>query len=79
MLTSLKHTDVKCSWETGDDLGSGIANARDRIMAKRRSKETTASKWRDLQESDMLQYMASSGSESDDASDSDSESATKSK
>lgn len=39
-------------------------------MARRRAKETTASKWRDLQESDMLQYMASSGSESDE-SDSD--------
>jgi hypothetical protein len=49
-------------------------------MAKRRAKETTASKWRDLQESDMLQYMASSGSDdSDNTSESDDESGAKSK
>jgi hypothetical protein len=48
-------------------MGSGIENARDRIMARRRAKDTTASKWRDLQESDMVQYMASSGSEDDNS------------
>jgi hypothetical protein len=38
-------------------------------MARRRAKDTTASKWRDLQESDMVQYMASSGSEDDNSGD----------
>ncbi len=69
---------MKCSWEAGDDLGGTIENAHDRIMVKRRSKNgSTASKWRDLKESDMLQYMASSDSESETGeiqnSDSDSE------
>lgn len=49
-------------------------------MARRRAHTATASKWRDLQESDMLQYMASDASseedsdvESDDDDDSDSD------
>eukprot|EP00604_Paraphysomonas_vestita_P000673 CAMPEP_0174824840 /NCGR_PEP_ID=MMETSP1107-20130205/38542_1 /TAXON_ID=36770 /ORGANISM="Paraphysomonas vestita, Strain GFlagA" /LENGTH=391 /DNA_ID=CAMNT_0016054287 /DNA_START=78 /DNA_END=1250 /DNA_ORIENTATION=+ len=74
VLNARQHTDVKCSWEAEDEVGHGIENVHDRIMAKRRAKTSSAaSKWRDLKESDMLQYMASSDSDSDSENENDSE------
>ena len=54
VLDALQHSKVKCSWDKGD--------------AERERKLTNFSKWRDLNESELQQYIASA-SESDSDSD----------
>ena len=51
VVEALQHSKVKCSWDNGD--------------AERERKLTNFSHWRDLNESELQQYIASSSDESD--------------
>lgn len=48
-IDALRHTDVKCSWDSGDIV--------------REKKLTNISQWRNMQDSDFQQYVASSDSD----------------
>ena len=64
VVNALQHTDVKCSWEAGDD--------------DRHRKLTTMSQWRDLNESDLQQFLASDDDDDDDDDDEENEEAGRS-
>ena len=53
IINALQHTDVKCTWDEND-------NDRDKKL-------TNLSSWRQYNESDFQQYLASSDSESDES------------
>lgn len=52
VVNALQHTTVQCSWDEGEK--------------DRERKLTNISQWRQLQESELLQYVASSDSDDDD-------------
>lgn len=51
-MNALQHTTVQCSWDEGEK--------------DRERKLTNISQWRQLQESELLQYVASSDSDDDE-------------
>jgi hypothetical protein len=55
VVNALQHTDVQCTWDEGEK--------------ERENKLTNISQWRQLNESDFQQYIASSDSDSDDGND----------
>lgn len=52
VVNALQHTTVQCSWDEGEK--------------ERERKLTNISQWRQLQESELLQYVASSDSDDDE-------------
>ena len=59
VVNALQHTTVQCSWDEGEK--------------DRERKLTNISQWRQLQESELLQYVASSDSDDDDEEEEDEE------
>lgn len=57
IINALQHTKVQCSWDEGEK--------------EREKKLTNISQWRQLQESDFMQYMASDNSSDDEDSEED--------
>ena len=63
VVNALQHTKVQCSWDEGEK--------------DRERKLTNISQWRQLQESELLQYVASSDSDDEQEGDSDGDDCSK--